>query len=76
VADVPSGLHLPTMRIKRNLEAFMSSVCKVVHCSFYVFFIGPYMFPPNWPSSGAQVVMFKDSAAHYNAVIFPPTVVA
>jgi hypothetical protein len=33
------------------------------------------MFGPNWPSSGVQVVMIKDSAAHSNAVSFPPTVV-
>jgi hypothetical protein len=32
------------------------------------------MFRPNWPSSGVQVV--KDSAAHCNAVFFPPIVVA
>jgi hypothetical protein len=34
------------------------------------------MFRPNWPSSGVQVVMVKDSAAHCNAVVFPPVVVA
>jgi hypothetical protein len=34
------------------------------------------MFQPNWPSSGVQVVMVKDSAACCNAVFFPPTVVA
>jgi hypothetical protein len=34
------------------------------------------MFRSNWPSSGVQVVMVKDSAAHYNTVIFPPIVVA
>jgi hypothetical protein len=34
------------------------------------------MFRPNWPSSGVQVVMVKDSAAHCNAVFFPPIVVA
>jgi hypothetical protein len=39
-------------------------------------FIGRYMFRPNWPSSGAQVVMVKDSATHCNAVFFPPIVVA
>jgi hypothetical protein len=37
-------------------------------------FIGHYMFRPNWPSSGVQVVMVKDSAAHYNAILFPPIV--
>jgi hypothetical protein len=35
-----------------------------------------YMFRPNWPSSGVQVVMVKDSAAHCNAIFFPPIVVA
>jgi hypothetical protein len=34
------------------------------------------MLQPNWPSSGVQVVMVTDSAAHCNAVFFPPTVVA
>jgi hypothetical protein len=32
------------------------------------------MFQPNLPSSGVQVVMVKDSAAHCNAVLFPPIV--
>jgi hypothetical protein len=39
-------------------------------------FIEHYMFRPNWPSSGVQVVMVTDSAAHCNAVFFPPTAVA
>jgi hypothetical protein len=30
------------------------------------------MFRPNWPSSGLEVVTAKDSAAHCNAVFFPP----
>jgi hypothetical protein len=34
------------------------------------------MLQPNWPSSGVQVVMIKDSTAHCNAVFFPPIVVA
>jgi hypothetical protein len=34
------------------------------------------MFQPNWPSSGVQIVMVKDSAAHYNVVFVPPIVVA
>jgi hypothetical protein len=38
--------------------------------------VGHYMFQPHWPSSGLQVVMVKDSAAHSNVVFFPPTVVA
>jgi hypothetical protein len=39
-------------------------------------FIGHYKFWPNWPSSGVQVVMVKDSAAHCNVVYFPPITVA
>jgi hypothetical protein len=35
-----------------------------------------YVFRANWPSSGVQVVMVKYSAAHCNAVFFPPIVVA
>jgi hypothetical protein len=38
-------------------------------------FIGHYMFRPNWPSSGVQFVMVKDSAAHCNVVFFAPVVV-
>jgi hypothetical protein len=34
------------------------------------------MFRPYWPSSGVQVIVVKDSAAHCNAVFFPPIVVA
>jgi hypothetical protein len=34
------------------------------------------MFRPNWPSSGVQVVMVKESAAQCVAVFFPPIVVA
>jgi hypothetical protein len=34
------------------------------------------MFRPNWSSSGVQVVVVKDSSAHYNTVFFLPTVVA
>jgi uncharacterized membrane protein len=34
------------------------------------------MFQPNWPSSVVQIVMVRDSAAHCNAVFFPPIVVA
>jgi hypothetical protein len=32
------------------------------------------MFRPNWPSSGVQFAVVKDSAAHCNAVFFPPIV--
>jgi hypothetical protein len=34
------------------------------------------MFQPNWPSSGVQAVIVKDSAAQCNAVLFPSIVVA
>jgi hypothetical protein len=34
------------------------------------------MFRPNWPSSGVPVVVVKESAAHINAVFFPPIMVA
>jgi hypothetical protein len=34
------------------------------------------MFRSNWPSSGVQVVMVKDPAAHCNADFFPPIEVA
>jgi hypothetical protein len=34
------------------------------------------MFRSSWPSSGVQVVMVKDSAAHCNAVLFPSILVA
>jgi hypothetical protein len=43
---------------------------------FSYYFIGHDMFQAYWPSSGVQVVMARDSAAHCNAVFFPPIVVA
>jgi hypothetical protein len=49
----------------------VSSMCNVVRYSFFVL-LGHYMFRPNWPSSGVQVVTVKDSAAHCNSVFFPP----
>jgi hypothetical protein len=39
-------------------------------------FMGQFLFRPNWPPSGVQVVMVKDSAAHSNALFCPPTLVA
>jgi hypothetical protein len=39
-------------------------------------FIGHYRFRSNWPSSGVQAVMVKDSAAHCNTVVFPAIVEA
>jgi hypothetical protein len=37
--------------------------------------IGHYMFRPNWPSSDVEEAIVKDSAAHCNAVFYPPIVV-
>jgi hypothetical protein len=34
------------------------------------------MFRPNWPSSGVQDVMIKNSAVHCNTVFLYPIVVA
>jgi hypothetical protein len=51
------------------------SVCNVVDYSFFVYLYCLYKFQPNRPSSGVQVVLVKDSAAHCNAVFFPPIVV-
>jgi hypothetical protein len=49
-------------------------LCRLCATSFTILssysFTGHYMFRPNWPSSGVQVVMLKDSAAHCNAVAF------
>jgi hypothetical protein len=54
---------------------FVSSMCNVVKyfCSYS--FIGHNMFRPNWPSSGVQVIMLKDSGAHCNEGFLPPIVV-
>jgi hypothetical protein len=60
------------LSIRSDLRVFAPSEYNVVHCSF----IGHYIFRPNWPSSGVQVVMLKDSAAHCNAVFFSPIIVA
>jgi hypothetical protein len=66
--------HHPVALYRSDIfGAFVPSECNVVHYSFFRFH---YTFPPNWPSSGVQVVMVKDSAAHCNAVIFPSIVVA
>jgi hypothetical protein len=55
-------------------------LCRLSATSFTILswysFIGHYMFRPNWSSSGVQVVMVKNSAAHCNTVFFPPIVVA
>jgi hypothetical protein len=52
----------------------LSATSFIILSSYYL--IAQYTFRPDWPSSGVQVVMVKDSAAHCNAVFFPPTVVA
>jgi hypothetical protein len=39
-------------------------------------FIGHYIFRPNQTPSDVQVVMFKKSAAHCNAVLLPQIFVA
>jgi hypothetical protein len=57
---------------KSDLGVFAQSKCNVIHFSF----VGHYMFRPKWPSSGVRVIMVKDSAAHCDAVFFPPIVVA
>jgi hypothetical protein len=55
-------------------------LCRLCATSFTILslysFIGHYMFRPNWPSSGVQALVTKDSAAHCNTVFFPPVVVA
>jgi hypothetical protein len=64
-----------TLAVGLNLEL----LCHQCATSFTILssysFIGHYMFWPNWSSSGVQVI-FKDSAAHCNAVFFLPIVVA
>jgi hypothetical protein len=49
-------------------------LCSLRATSFTIlssfFFIGHYMFWPNWPPSDVQVVMVKDPASHCNAVFF------
>jgi hypothetical protein len=52
------------------------SMCNVVHYSLVFSLLDTTCFGLMWPSSGVQVVMVKDSAAHCNAVFFPPIVVA
>jgi hypothetical protein len=65
---------------KHKQERTLEILCRLSATSFTVLFsysfIGHYMFRPNWPSSGVQVVLRKDSAARCNAVFFPPIVVA
>jgi hypothetical protein len=49
--------------------AFMPSMCYVSYYSLVAFLHCHYMFRPNRPSSGAQVVMIKESAFHCNAYV-------
>jgi hypothetical protein len=53
----------------------MPSKCNVVYYPSYST-IGHYMFRSNWPNSGVQVVVVKDSAALCNGGFFPPIIVA
>jgi hypothetical protein len=48
--------------------AFMPSGCNIGHYSL-IFLYWHYMFRPNRPSSGVQVVVMEESAAHCNAVL-------
>jgi hypothetical protein len=61
VADIIFQHHVALCR--SDFGAFVPSVCNIVHYSLY-FIIGRYMFQPDWPSSGVQVVIIKESAAH------------
>jgi hypothetical protein len=57
----------PVALYRYDLGASVPSKCNVVRCSF----VGHYMFRPNRPSSGVQVVVVKDSAAHPIVVASP-----
>jgi hypothetical protein len=46
------------------------------HYSFLLLLYWTLHVGPNWPSSGVQIVMVKDSAANCNAVFWPPIVIA
>jgi hypothetical protein len=59
---------------RSDFGAVVPSKRNVVHCSLFVF-IGHYTCRANWPPSGVQVVVVKDSAAHCNAVFFPSLVI-
>jgi hypothetical protein len=48
----------------------MPSMCNFGYFSLIVFLYWQYMFRPNRPSSGVQVVMNKESAAHCKAALF------
>jgi hypothetical protein len=41
--------------------AFMPSMCNVGYCTLIVFLCCHYMFWPNRPSSGVQIVVIKKS---------------
>jgi uncharacterized alpha/beta hydrolase family protein len=61
------------------LKLFVPSMFNIVHYSFFVFLywtLFHYMFRPNYAIFRCTGVVVKDSAAHCNAVSFPPTVVA
>jgi hypothetical protein len=51
-------------------SAFMPSTCNVGYYSLVVRLYCHYMFQPNRPPSGVQVVVITESAAHCKAVFF------
>jgi hypothetical protein len=58
----------PVALYRSDLGVYPPSKCNVIHYSY----IGNYMFRPNRPSSGVQVIVVKDSAAHWNATTSKP----
>jgi hypothetical protein len=53
------------------------SMCNVVHYSLFVFlYWALHVSTYTWPSSGAQVIVVKDSDARFNAGFLSPILVA
>jgi hypothetical protein len=77
----PNGAYISSnASVNASVYLTFELLCRLCATSFTILssysFIGHYMFRFNWPSSGVQVVMVKDSATHCSAVFFPPNVVA
>jgi hypothetical protein len=60
-------LHKITLLYVPHLAVYMQ--VRLIFTLIILFILYDYMFRPNRPSSGAQVVVMKESAAHCNAVL-------
>jgi hypothetical protein len=58
-------LHCVDLNLQSTFYCLYAMLVNIHSSSLYCH----HMFLPNWPSSGVQVVVMKDSAAYCNAVL-------